>query len=238
MPLLRTNAATVASYSFCDMIRALRQWPLVLGGSSSGGKKGRHHVVQAAVTAIRQLLDPPQRHRVAVVRPRQSQQILLGGRERGATEVLRYRGGWFVIHAHGRRRNSQRFVFRVMSCSHWLVGMVGYGSGCVCVVSWFMGGQHPRVPSSEPCTHQGAGQAEEQPREERFGTRSRTVCRSLCRLARLLLRARQCRHGILLHSRYPPRGFLFADAGLRGDQGGEAVTLLVSQAAIDHAPPG
>src|SRR5215469_6662880 len=186
MPLLRTNAATVASYSFCDMIRALRQWPLVLGGSSSGGKKGRHHVVQAAVTAIRQLLDPPQRHRVAVVRPRQSQQILLGGRERGATEVLRYRGGWLVIHAHGRRRNGRRLVDGVMSCGHRLEGMVGYSSGSVRVVFWFMGGQHARVPRPEPCAHQRAGQAEEQPREERFGTRGRTVRRSLCRLARLL----------------------------------------------------
>src|SRR6516162_312341 len=104
MPLVRINAATAVSRHVigaplgkppvqretsrwaCGCGRATRTpMPLGLEPPLSGcSEKGRHQVSQAAVAAIGKLLDPPQSDRVFVVRPRRSQQILLGCRERDA----------------------------------------------------------------------------------------------------------------------------------------------------------
>src|SRR5215475_9872002 len=68
----------------------------------SGRTHGCHQVVQTAIAAVSDLLEPMQRRGFDMVSPCQPEQILLRRRKCGALEIVRYQGGRLVVDVRAR----------------------------------------------------------------------------------------------------------------------------------------
>src|SRR5262249_55136124 len=120
-------------YQHADKSKNARM--LVDGGGGrpvlSGRTHGCHQVVQTAIAAISDLLEPMQRRGLDIVSPCQPEQILLRRRERNALKIVRHQGSLVMeVHTCGSGR-------RIVG------GVRDIGRG-VRVVRGFMGGvEHP-----------------------------------------------------------------------------------------------
>src|SRR5215831_7536683 len=115
----------------------------------SGRTQGCHQVVQTAIAAISDLLEPTQRRGLDIVSPCQPEQILLRRWERDALEIVRHQGG-LVIEV--RTRGSGRRIVK---------GVRDIGRGVRVVGGLINGVERPHMPRTNPGADHSHRQAEE-----------------------------------------------------------------------------